>query len=94
MKHFSLYVLVLILSTINHRMVWAMPQDQPEEILRTEIILDGRSPIDGKSLSAAEYIIIQDQISQNDVQVEIKPEIKNLIFLLRLRKLLKTITPF
>jgi len=94
MKHFSLYVLVLILSTIDHRMVWALPEDQPEEVLRTEIILEARSPIDGEPLSAEEYIIIQDQIAQNDVEIEIKPEIKKLVFLLRLRKLLKSLTPF
>ena len=94
MKHLSVYVLILISSSVLGARVSALPADQPEEILRTEVIFGGRSPIDGKPLSAEEYIIIQDQISQNDVQVEIKPEIKKLVFLLRLRKLLKSLTPF
>lgn len=94
MKHISVYVLILISSSILGSRVFALPADRPEEVLRTEVIFDGRSPIDGKALSAEEYIIIQDQISQNDVTVEIKPEIKKVIFLLRLRKVFKTLTPF
>lgn len=94
MKYLSASMLILIsVSTTNTKVV-ALPQDQPEEILRTEIILEGRSPIDGEPVSAEEYIIIQDQISQNNVPIEIKPEIKELIFLLRLRKVFKNLTPF
>ena len=29
--------------------------DLPEEVLRTEIILEGRSPLDGEALTATEY---------------------------------------
>ncbi len=35
------------------------PEDTPEEILRTQIIIEARSPIDGKPLNAAEYIQLQ-----------------------------------
>ncbi len=87
-------MLILISISIYNTKVLALQQDQPEEILRTEVILDGRSPIDGKPLSAQEYIIIQDKIAQNDVEAEIKPEIKELIFLLRLRKAFKNLIPF
>jgi hypothetical protein len=37
------------------------PEDLPEEILRTEIITEARSPIDGQPLTAAEYAQLQTQ---------------------------------
>ena len=39
-------------------------EDIPEEILRTEIILEGRSPIDGQALSAAEYEELKVDLAQ------------------------------
>ena len=70
------------------------PEDIPEEILRTEIILEGRSPIDNRPLSAAEYAQEQEKIAQSPNDPELDPKVRELIFLLRLRKLIKTITPF
>ena len=69
-------------------------EDIPEEILRTEIILEGRSPIDGKPLSAAEYEELQTDLAQRASSPEINSDIQQLIFLLQIRKLLKTIIPF
>lgn len=69
-------------------------EDLPEEILRTEIILEGRSPIDGKPLSAAEYENLQGQLAQTRFSPEIDPDIQQLIFLLQIRKFVKTIIPF
>jgi hypothetical protein len=68
--------------------------DIPEEILRTEIILEGRSPIDGKALSAAEYEELQAELVQTRLDPEIDPDIQQLIFLLQLRKFFKIIIPF
>lgn len=70
------------------------PEDIPEEILRTEIILYGRSPINGQFLTASEYVQLQEQITQSNFHSPIAPKIKELIFLLQLRKLLRTVTPF
>jgi hypothetical protein len=70
------------------------PEDIPEEILRTEIILEGRSPINNQPLSASEYAKVQEKIAQSDFRTPISPKIRELIFLLRLRKLFRTITPF
>lgn len=70
------------------------PEEIPEEILRTEIILEGRSPIDGKPLSAAEYEELQTQLAQSANDPQINPDIQRIIFLLQLRKLVKTIIPF
>ena len=66
----------------------------PEEVLRTEIILEGRSPVNGKPLSAAEYEELQAELAQTRLDPKIDPQIKQLIFLLQIRKFFKTIIPF
>ena len=70
------------------------PEDIPEEVLRTEIILEGRSPLDGKALSTVEYEELQVQLSQSSNSPQIDSDIQQLIFLLQIRKFLKTIIPF
>lgn len=89
-------VCLLYFFTILAQITQALPppEDIPEEILRTEIILYGRSPIDGKPLNASEYVKIQEEIAQSAFSSDIDPKIKELIFFLQLRKLFKTITPF
>lgn len=70
-------------------------EDQPEEVLRTEIILEARSPIDGKPLTAAEYAELQAQIEAENRQIgTVPPRLRELITLLRIRKVLRTILPF
>ena len=69
-------------------------EDVPEEVLRTEIILEGRSPVDGKPLSAAEYEELKAQLAIASLDKKIDPDIQQLIFLLQLRKFFKTIIPF
>ncbi|MEL6929877.1 MAG: hypothetical protein AAFO95_14725 [Cyanobacteria bacterium J06600_6] len=70
------------------------PEDLPEEILRTEIILQGRSPIDGKPLSAQEYEQLQAELRESAFDPEVDADIQQLILLLQIRKLFKTIIPF
>ncbi|HAG80846.1 MAG TPA: hypothetical protein DD379_16885 [Cyanobacteria bacterium UBA11162] len=70
------------------------PEDVPEEILRTEIITEARSPIDGKPLTAAEYAELQAQMAQRSTPPALDPEIQHIIFLLRVRSLFRTLTPF
>jgi len=75
--------------------VMALPpqEDIPEEILRTEIILAARSPIDGKVVTPAEYAQLQ-------AQMEIGPPprlnstIRDQFFLLQIRKVLLQVFPF
>lgn len=69
------------------------PEDVPEEVLRTEIITEARSPIDGKPLSAAQYAELRAQIAQNPIPPTVTPKIRRLIFLLRLRQLIRKIIP-
>lgn len=69
------------------------PEDTPEEILRTEIIIEARSPIDGIPLTAAEYAQLQEQL-QNSPPPKLDPKIRQTIYLLRLRKTLLQFFPF
>jgi len=70
------------------------PADIPEEVARTEIILEARSPIDGTPLTAAEYAELLAEIEARDYPPELSSDLQQLIFLLRLRKLVRTFTPF
>lgn len=71
------------------------PEDEPEERLRTEIILEARSPIDGQPLTAAEYAELEAQLEAESRNIgTVPPDIRRLIGLLRLRKALRTILPF
>lgn len=65
----------------------------PEEILRTEIIISANSPIDGKPLTAAQYAELQAQL-QDAPPLKLSPKVRETIFLLRLRQLIRTFAPF
>ena len=69
------------------------PEDIPEEVLRTEIITEGRSVIDGEPLTAAEYAQIQAKLAERPYPNQIDSKLRNLIFLLKIRKMLKTFVP-
>ncbi|BAY09507.1 hypothetical protein NIES2098_26690 [Calothrix sp. NIES-2098] len=69
------------------------PEDLPEEISRTEIIIEARSPIDGKPLTAAQYAELQERLQVIPPR-QLDPKIRDQIFLLRIRKALLQIFPF
>ncbi|EAZ89101.1 hypothetical protein [Crocosphaera chwakensis] len=69
------------------------PEDIPEEVLRTEIITEGRSPMNGEPLTAAEYAQIREKLGERPYPPEIDSKLQNLIFLLKIRKMLKTFVP-
>ncbi|MFN6154238.1 MAG: hypothetical protein ACK4YK_06730 [Dolichospermum sp.] len=87
--------ILIVLVGHSGKAVMALPsqEDIPEEILRTEIILAARSPIDGKVLTPAEYAQLQ-------AQIEISPPprlnatIRDQFFLLQIRKVLLQVFPF
>jgi len=71
--------------------------DIPEEVLRAEIYTDARSPIDGKLLTAAEYVELMENLRSLDrIPPEdlVSPQIQEVINLLKLRKFLRQIVPF
>ncbi len=71
------------------------PDDVPEEVLREEVILQGRSPIDGSPLSPMEYAELELELAEiPQDSVAVNPEIQSLVFQLKLLRLLKDIVPF
>ncbi|OKH11995.1 hypothetical protein [[Limnothrix rosea] IAM M-220] len=70
------------------------PEDIPEEILRTEVVTEGRSPEDGSVLTAAEYASLQAELAEREFAPEVNEDIQHTIFLLRVLKLFEAINPF
>jgi len=66
----------------------------PEEILRTEIITEARSPITGKPMTAAEYAQLQAELSDPITDGIISDDLRYLIFLLQIRRTIRPIVPF
>lgn len=72
----------------------AIEPDLPEEVLRSEILLDGRSSFDGKRLTATEYAELQQEIEKaNAVDPQISPKVRKLVGRLQLRKFIKRVLP-
>lgn len=97
MVKFSFASLTLVLTLfINNFSVSALPpeDDIPEEILATEIIIEARSPIDNKPLTAAEYASLQEEIARSPFPPQINSELRQKIFLLNILKMIRTISPF
>jgi hypothetical protein len=70
------------------------PEDTPEAVLRTEIFLTARSPIDGKPLTAAEYAQLRAKLQTRPAPPTLNPQIRQIVFLLQLRKAIRTFLPF
>ena len=88
---------LLISSPLYPLVALSLPpaDDPPEEVLRSEIITEARSPIDGKPLTAAEYAELQSDIQKGQpVQPQLSPKVRKTIRLLRLRRFIKTVFPF
>ncbi len=90
----SILSLALALSTVKPVFSLPPPEDIPEEVLRTEIITQARSPVDGKPLTPAEYAQLQVQLETPVVPPQLNPEVRQNIFLLRILKLFRTFVPF
>jgi hypothetical protein len=91
----SIITILVLLSSHLGKAVMALPplEDLPEEVLRTQIIIQARSPIDGKPVTAAEYIQLQEQL-QTIPPRKLDQRIREQIFLLRIRKALLQVFPF
>lgn len=71
------------------------PEDEPEERLRTEIILEARSPLNGEPMTAAEYAELEAKLEAESRNIGIvSQDVRRLIGLLRLRKAIRSILPF
>lgn len=69
-------------------------EDIPEEILRTEIITEARSPLTGEPVSAAEYAQLQDELAGPAGGTLTNQDLRRLFFLLEIRRAIKPILPF
>ncbi len=66
----------------------------PEEVLRTELILEGRSPLDGSLLSPEDYAALEQQLTQpQNGPLPVSSELRSLVFQLKLLDLLKRVLP-
>jgi hypothetical protein len=78
------------------RAVPSAPTDLPEEVLRAEIITEARSPIDGRALSASEFVELaidtEQQLNRAAAAGAIRnPKLKETLLLLRLRGFLRSV---
>jgi len=99
-----LFCLPLATLTLAPSAIFAAPhktlsldEDIPEEVLRAEIYTDARSPIDGKLLTATEYVELMEKLrSLDSIPPEdlVSPKVREVVELLRLRKLLRQFIPF
>lgn len=89
-------ILIGSLAVINSTPVTALPppEDIPEEVMRTQIITEGRSPVDGRLVSPEEYAEIQAQLRENPFPPKLNPAIQEKIFLLELLRFIRIVTPF
>jgi hypothetical protein len=69
------------------------PEEIPEEILRVEILTEARSPLNGEPLSAAEYAELRARLAERGFPPEVAPNLRQLIFMLELRRLINTFSP-
>jgi len=70
------------------------PEDLPEEVLRSEIIIDARSPLDGSPMTAADYAELQAKLGDEaEIRVPLSPGVRHTVYLLHLLKLLRTVKP-
>jgi hypothetical protein len=69
-------------------------EEIPEEILRTEIITEARSPLTGEPLNAAEYAQLQAELASPAGGNLVSQDLRYLVFLLQLRRAVRPILPF
>jgi hypothetical protein len=70
------------------------PEDTPEAVLRTKIILEARSRLDGQPLTPAQYALLEAELAESPYPPELSPEVQQVIFLLQIRQMLQILTPF
>lgn len=93
MAWFSLSLGVM-LSVCTQAIALPPPDEIPEEILRTEILTEARSPVDGTSLTAGQYAELQEQLQNSPSAPSVSSDLEHTVFLLRLLKFFRTLLPF
>lgn len=97
MKNTRLLTTFMVMAMTGIEPALSLPpqKDIPEEILRSEIFTEARSPINGKPLTAAEYVKLQSQLQSPPPKTkpQVNRKLQNLIFLLQLRRVIRTVVP-
>ena len=84
----------ILLATNQKSLALPPADDIPEEVLRTEIILEARSPIDGRPLTASEYAQLQEEKAKSPYPPQINSKIRTIVFLLQILDFVRTTVPF
>ncbi len=94
-KKICLILITLMLTQIkvNPAISLPPPEDIPEEILRIQIITEGRSIVNGEPLTASEYAQLETELAQSKYPPEIAAKLRHLIFLLRIRQMIMILNP-
>ncbi|ERN42762.1 hypothetical protein KR51_00004750 [Rubidibacter lacunae KORDI 51-2] len=69
------------------------PDDTPEEVLRAEIIIDARSPLDGRPLGPAEYAELEAALGESLYPPQLDSSVRETVLLLQIRQMLKVFLP-
>ncbi len=83
-----------VMGVVSPSVALPPPEDTPEAVLRTEVILEARSRIDGEPLTAAEYAQLQADLAQSPYPPQLSQEVRDAVFLLQLRQMLRIFNPF
>ncbi|AFZ48343.1 hypothetical protein Cyast_2397 [Cyanobacterium stanieri PCC 7202] len=86
-------VIMFFVGLISEGMALPPAHEIPEEILRTEIIVEGRSPLDNEPLSAQEYAQLQQSLRESPYAPVLNEDVRHTIFLLQLLKMFRTFNP-
>jgi hypothetical protein len=90
MRVFAIFYLITVQLALP---ILAQEVDIPEDVARLETIDHARSPLDNTRLTLGEYAKVQEDI-QKPLPTEASIQLKQLILLLRVRKLIKSVVPF
>lgn len=84
----------IIIALGNSALALPPPDEIPEEVLRTEVITEARSPITSEPIAASDYAALQERLRDPNTDTIVNPDIAQLIQLLEFRRVLKPILPF
>lgn len=89
-------IVVILTSLMPTSSAYATPEGEkmPDPVSPPALVLDLRSPLDGRLLTATEYADLQAEIDRlNEVPPQVSPKIRRLVGLLKFRKFIKRVLP-
>lgn len=89
-------IVVILTSLMPTSSAHATPEGEkmPDPVSPPALVLDLRSSLDGRLLTATEYADLQAEIDRlNEVPPQVSPKIRRLVGLLKFRKFIKRVLP-